>query len=298
MRAPIIRRLSPALLLLLLAAGCELSPTSMNDDEAAIQSLVTEEADFFTADLFGDDGAESPTTPRTLADIDPWRWGRHIDSVTRDITIQIEDPAEGPTTALVTWNATLAGTFHVVDSDTVHYQKPFVADAVRYATFERRDGMSTMHRGWRLTSISGTEVVSDPVTVAIVQVNLASTGGLDTTFSDVSTLADRENILKFAAGDTVTVTVTTGNTDDVVLLHYPAWRMQDMGRHHLREMMTNNGDGTYTGTWVVRGSVRGLHNASGPRHVTVDVLSNGTIYTDDQPYDSEAWSFVYAAIAP
>ncbi len=301
MQRSITRWLSGVMLILVLAAaGCDSTPVELTTDEAAIEALILTEADFFTADLFSDQGAEDPDSQvpgRVLADIVPWRWGRQILDVTReiDITIHEGDPGE-PATAEVTWTGQLTGLFHIIDTTGTAYSKDFVSDAVRFATFERRTNATaqTRHRGWRMTSISGTTVVSDPNTVEIQQVRLTSTGGVDTTFTEVSSLTDREDIIAIANQDTVTIEVTTGNSDDIVMIHYPAWAQVQGNRHHLRHRLRNNGDGTFTGQWVTRGALwRNGEFRNPPRHITIDILSHGTIFTDDEPYDSMAWGFVY-----
>ena len=145
-----------------------------------------------------------------------------------------------------------------------------------------------------MTAISGTTVISDPNNVTIQQVHLTSTGGLDTIITDVSTLTDREDIVSFAAMDTISIEVTTGDSTDVILIHYPSWANQHGNRNHVRARLHNNGDGTFTGRWVARGQVwRNGQKMNPARHITIDVLSHDTIFTDDQPYDSTGWSFVY-----
>lgn len=303
MRNPILilRWLSPvAVALMLVATGCDDSPLEVSQDEAAIRQLIADELEYFTVNLFGE-ATEAGTTPlgKALTQITPWQFGREILNVDRVIDIQINDPGDGPATADVTWNAEITGVFHIRDTQPTAYSKDFTANAVRFATFQKVANTDMPRRGWRLTGISGTEVVSNPATIQIVSVNLSSTAGVDTTFTNVSELVNRENILTFAPLDTVTVTVTTGNVDDVVLLHHPAWRTMQQDRHHIRRMLTNNGDGTHSGTFVTRGLVWGTdaggnHMLRNPvRHFTVDVLSNGTIFDDVEPYDSVAWGTVY-----
>jgi len=295
MRNSTIRWLTPAALaLLLVASGCDTSPTQVNEDLAALQSLIEAEADYFTADLFSGQGAEDPTTPaKVLADILPWRYGRQILGIERDISIDIDNTTQ-PATAAVTWTAEITGVFHVIDTQANTYSKDYIDNLIRFATFERRGSTNTQHRGWRMTSVSGTEMESVGATVEIASINMTSTNGVDTTFTNVSELKERDLLLVFAPLDTVTLTVTTGNTDDVVLLHYPAWIAGHNMRHFVRRRLINNGDGTYTGHWVTRGLVwRHGQLRNPPRHITVDVLSHGTVFTDDQPYDSVAWGFVY-----
>jgi len=83
-------------------------------------------------------------------------------------------------------------------------------------------------------------------------------------------------LMKFDAGEQVTLIVTTGRNDDVVVLL----------RGRLRAKFTNNGDNTYTAEW--RAPLLG-----GVQHVGVNALSHGTLYDDEAPYDSKAWIVPY-----
>jgi len=297
-----LHRLIPlAAAVVLLAVSCDENPTALERDISAIQDLILEEADFFTADLFSAEGAEDPDTPipaRVVTEIVPWRWGRQIMDVVRDIEISIDDTAD-PVTAEVTWNATLTGLFHVIDTTGTAYSKDLEDNLVRYATFTKSGDPDGPRRGWRLASISGTTVVSNPNTVTITGAHLTTSGGLDTTFTDVSTLVARDDVPVFTALDTVMITVTTGNSDDIVLIHYPAWAAGHNNRHHVRRRMSNNGNGTYTATWVARGRVWRNGQLRNPaRHVTIEVLSRTTIFDDAAPYDATAWGMVYRVAIP
>jgi hypothetical protein len=304
MRIPIHRLLIvPALALILSAAGCESNPTELSRDQSAIESIIAEELDYFTADLFGDAENDQPDNPlaRTLADITPVRFFRQVLTTDRDITISVDETAD-PIRADVIWTAVFDGVFHVVDTTAETWDKDFSDTAVRYATFEKLGAATERQRGWHLTEISGTEVVSSPVDVQIEEVHITSSGGLDLTFDNVSDLIAREDVPAFTAGDTIMVTVTTGDTTDVIIMHYPAF-LQGQGnanQHHVRRRFRNNGDGTYSCGFVahryawVRGQWR---EQVGPRHFTIDVLSHGSIFTDDEPYDAMSWAIVYRVAA-
>jgi hypothetical protein len=58
-------------------------------------------------------------------------------------------------------------------------------------------------------------------------------------------------------------------------------------RTGLRRRFHNNGDNTYTLTWHTSPE-DGIH------HFGVNALSNGTLFDDQAPYDSDAWIFPYA----
>jgi len=85
----------------------------------------------------------------------------------------------------------------------------------------------------------------------------------------------REDLLAFAPGDSVRLTVTTSRTDDVVLAYW----------HDHRERFHNNGDGTYSFTLHIGGS------DGGPRFFGVNAFSHGTLFDDVAAYDSMAWIF-------
>jgi hypothetical protein len=304
MRIPIHRLLLvPAFALVLLAAGCDSNPTELSRDQSAIESIIAEELDFFTADLFGDDENDQPDNPlaRTLADITPVRFFRQVLTTDRDITISVDETAD-PIRADVTWTAVYDGVFHVVDTEAGTWDKDFTDTAVRYATFEKLGAATETHRGWHMTEISGTEVVSSPVNVQIQEVHVTSSGGLDVTFDNVNDLIAREDVPAITAGDTIMVTVTTGDTTDVIMMHYPAFMQGqgNMNQHHVRRRFRNNGDGTYSCGFVAHryAWVRGqLREQLGPRHFTIDVLSHGSIFTDDEPYDAMSWAIVYRVVS-
>jgi hypothetical protein len=131
---------------------------------------------------------------------------------------------------------------------------------------------------WKLAAATPVEVTSKDATTQITSVRL-QTGSRDTTLSDPTAFIYLRRVLRFSSEDTVTVTVTTPRTDDVVLLY----------RWDRRERLTGNGDGTYTGKFRV-----GLFD--GWRHFGVNALSHGTLFDDAAPYDSKAWIFPYVIV--
>jgi hypothetical protein len=74
----------------------------------------------------------------------------------------------------------------------------------------------------------------------------------------------------------VTLTVTTQRPDDVVVLLHRDRRFR----------LHNNGDNTYTGTWLAP-------NVDEIRHVGVNALSNGSLFDDAARYSSDAWLWHY-----
>jgi hypothetical protein len=83
-------------------------------------------------------------------------------------------------------------------------------------------------------------------------------------------------VLHFDRDDSVTVTATTLRNDDIVVIQH----------RHRRLRFHNNGDNTYTG--VFRAAFLARVN-----HAGVNALSRGTLFDDEEPYDSQAWILPY-----
>lgn len=227
--------------------------------------------------------------------IHPLTFWRHIDRVTRtfDFAFADTDSTGQPTTAHVTVRKQLVGTFNILTgpveptstpppSDSLKVvHKPLEDHWVRNLLLKRVPGDAGDDRStrWRVTATSGVQVTSKGATTNITSVRVQS-GGLDTTITDALALFRLRRVLRFAGGSDVTITLTTGRNDDVALLYLRDRRFR----------LTNNGDGTYSGTFRV-----GL--ITGVRHFAVNALSHGTLFDDTAAYDSQAWILPYV-VAP
>ncbi len=278
---------------LLVLAGCgqnqgPVAPSAVESDEDNLKVLVEDYPDLFTFDY--QDGSQESTEgiPGTTLpkDIDPVAFWREITDKQREVDINIVQ--DSITTAQVTVTTYIQGLFHTVTMDS-HYTKPIDDTAVRYAYLEKEkpgpsDGDNRRHGGWTLKKISGWEIVSNPCTKQINSLQVSSSSGLvDTVITDITSLWDVEDLLVFQPGDSVTLTVDTGNPDDLVFLHAPSI---------CRRPFQHIGGGVFTGTWVTS---RGPHADVRPRarHATIDVIDHGTVFDDQLPYDSRAWGMVY-----
>ena len=260
----------------LLMAGCKSNPTSPYEtDEEAIEALVAG-SKWFNADDHFEGGADSSSAP--LAPITPIAWGRErTQPIQRTITIkQVGDSAH------VTIEGKIIGVLHIwafpADTDTfVNIQKPLEVDFFRTAIFKKTGSDGETYRGWVLVMISGMNAVSMPTnTVTIDSVYLEGTN-LDTVLTDPSALFDIEDALTFGSGDSVDVTLFANDNSALVYLH--PFRLGG------RKKFENNGDGSYSGTWII---------PSPPLHrVGFDMIRKETLYDDTYPHDSNIWVFPY-----
>jgi hypothetical protein len=218
--------------------------------------------------------------PGTLAAISPIRFWRTITHVERrfQFVFSDSDSTGRPTTAVVTVNKLLTGTFNILtgvpgtDSvpmdSTLHViRKPLVDHWVRRVLLVRRPGSDR----WHVVATSGVKVTSKDATTQIASLRVQATG-VDTTLTDPLAFFRLRRILSFDPDDQVTLTVTTMRSDDVVFL---------LLRDH-RFRFHNNGDDTYTGVFR-------LPTLAGLGHAGVNAFSNGTLFDDKAPYDSQAW---------
>lgn len=279
--------------MLLALGGCGKSqgpvgPSASMSDQESLRTFVEDNPDLFFYDY--QDGSEEVegggTDGALLKDIDPVAFWREITYREREIDIHIVQDSL-VTYAEVTITTYLQGLFHTVTMEG-DYTKEIDDTAVRHAYFELEGpAVAEVNRpygGWKLKKISGWEITSTPCTKAIYSVQVSSSSGLvDTTITDVSSLWDLENLFVFDLGDSVTLTVDTGNPDDLVFLHAP---------HFFRRPFKHIGGGVFTGTWVTTTRTY-VDLKPRPRHATIDVIDHGTVFDDQLPYDAKAWGVVY-----
>jgi len=307
-------RLSLALLLLGgLAAGCgknagaPLAPSSgasgsssgSANDQAEISQAMAG-----APELVEDGQYESPDQTRidgpagAAAAINPLYFFRNITSVERQFEFAFADTDSTgrPTTALVTMHKYLRGTFNIATGPRAEgvrdsarllvVRKPLADHWVRHLLLKRiplataSDPAGALARPrWRIAASSGVEVTSRAATTRIVSLEI-KTAARDTVIDDPLALFRLRRVMKFDAGEEITLIVTTARNDDVVVLV----------RAGLRGRFRNNGDNTYTLAWHAP-------SRAGLFHVGVNALSNGTLFDDQAPYDSKAW-IVPSVVSP
>ena len=263
---------------LLFLPGCfnadDSTSTSGDPEQQAVEYVVLdEEAPLANADvLYWDDAADDASA----APIATTRWRRELLALDRTVNVVIDDPGDAPARADVTFHWDATGLLHLwacADSVQSHYEKDFEDLGVRHLLLERARRTDARNRGWKLLALSGVSIASPGTTRQIHSVRVQARS-VDETITNVTDLVRVENVLTLPAGAEVVVTVDTGDATDQVYLHLRHRRM--------RMPLVSNGDGTFTGRFLANEVV-------GPRHLVVDVLSEGTILDDVAAYDNVAW---------
>ena len=289
------------LLVAALAAGCGKSGTSTgpfagsgsSGDQAEVTEQLAQNPSYVdddvstSSDITAAQGTatESGTQPLgTLAAIQPIQFWRTISDVHRtfEFAFSDTDSTGHPTVAVVTVRKRLSGSFNILtappqdsvfENSVVH--KPLHEEWVRRILLRRVRVSEFGGPRWRIAALSGVRVTSRDAQAHIDSLRVQASG-VDTTFTDPLAFQRLRHVLYFDVGDSVTLTVTTQRNDDVVVLQHRDRRFR----------LHNNGDDTYTGVFHVR-LLAGLH------HLGVNALSNGTLFDDQAPYDSQSWILPY-----
>ena len=285
-------------------SGCSKSPVAPSNSQSFETASVT--ATMATQTSFTDDGLyqASVTAPLTSAKrsigpssveaaihpLDYWRTFTNVTSA-YSFAFSDTDTTGRPLWAMVTIDRNLLGRFNILQSvpgDSTHpdsaniIHKPMDESWTRNLLFHRftHDSVGA-GPAWRLVAASGVKVTSMEATTHITSLRIQSQNtGVDTTITDPTRFFFLHWILRFSGDDSVTVTATTGNVTDICVLH--------MFDHRFR--MRNNGDGTFTIGWRTG-------RWSGWRHFGVNAFSNGTLFDDVAPYDSQTWFIPYTVVS-
>ena len=278
-------------------AGCSgnvaTKTTSGNSESVAVTTALSGMPLMVTDDVFNVSATTALSSARGRVSISsaitPLYFWRLIFSQTPHFAIVFADTDSTgrPRTAFVVIDRRLLGTFNIVPGaagnpatpDTANrVHKPLDDEWVRHLMLHRFDEDGPGH-GWHVVAATGVKVTSRNATSSIQSVRV-QTGALDTLITDPLQLFAVGHCLRVAAGDSIVLTATTTRTNDVVLAYW----------HDHRAPFHNNGDGTYSFT---------IHPAdeTGYRFIGVNALSNGTLFDDTLPYDSNAW-IVHCLLGP
>ena len=293
---------------LLAACGDATAPGNANDDDRAEILALLGETGWFD-EGFGIDGAADnasfavsgfnlgltasaagamDTVPLTQ------RWGRRFLAPTernREVNVSGD-------TATVTWSVRFAdGQFlldRTRDEQVNPTTKPMDVTSTTTATLVRRAEQDSAGRRWALIALSPARLVNtatDRRTVAITQVVVRVNGEVVKTINDVNRREDLAGLVDLSIGDEVSVTASVTNTtangntpETFVFLHL--YHASLSARGWARIPMEDNGDGTWTRSWIAR------HD--GHQRQMVDAIDSQTFSTDtDDDYRSEVWGVPY-----
>jgi len=228
--------------------------------------------------------ASASRSAAPAAAIRPVTFWRTIRSVERrfEFAFADTDSTGRPTTAIVTVHRNMLGTFNILVNDEVPEGSPpqshvvhktLVDHAVRRVLLKRVPVPDATSRrtAWRVVATSGVKITSRDALSHIESLRIQS-GTLDTTITAPLAFFRLRRMVQLDPLADVTITAATLRADDVVLLY-----LRDR-----RAPFHNNGDNTYSITFRVPDDT-GLH------HVGVNALSNGTLFDDQAPYDSQSW---------
>ena len=278
------------------AFGCSENSVSSDTDQSAILRIIGETPEYASPEVLS---PSDQTLSRVAVDTVKL-WWRQLISRGRIIGWGVRQPADSThpfPSILVTLTDTLRGILHIVgtdSTDTTHLQKPFTDVATRRLYFEKRNPDRFRHRGWVLAGVSAIELVSIPNTAKIDSVKIQAASVSQTVTADsILAITLRHDIIELAKGDSVNITVFTGDPADSVFLHAHV----QMGTlpSHRRKRFANNGDGSFSG-WIKIPSHAGFY---GRWHLVVDVLKGHVLSSNDlNDYDSRQWGLLYRVGIP
>lgn len=289
------------LAILIWAASCtkQQGPTLTDEDE--IRSLINQEfAEWFEfTESYTGDSTDEGFTSLTSFPTDTFQhvfaWWRNIDDVNRILDIHIEND-----TASVMLTREISGTLHLLLTNEpyppetlLHILKPFFDTGIRYARFIRTQVSAELRRRWTLDALSNVEVTSENNTVAIDSIRITyptitDSSTYDTTITDPLELQTIDQVFTFSPGTPVTITVYTNDPENIAaFLHYNTSRVI----HRRVRFQYDPDNQVFFGTW-------NTPSEEGVYHAGVDILHRASLITDDYPYDSNAWLFVYRVVMP
>jgi len=260
----------PAALALIAVAACSDS-TSPNSDQSDVIAAMSDQLGAMMDTDFGVAGATTSDATAPLAtgnlfamtELDtavlPAYWGRlrivpggPRPVLTRTVTVQGD-------TARLTQTVSFQGTFLVDTTQDTAFNpssKPLDEGMTQSAMFVR-DAAQAHH--WRAVALTLQDwLPTNPAarTVAITQISVKVNGVTTITADQPDSLYSVSGVLHLHVGDSVTVTAAVTNSGDTT---YTPGTFVFVHLHHAfvdalwhRAPMHDNGDGTYTRSWIVR----------------------------------------------
>lgn len=294
-------------------------PVRLTDKEAIERQVIQADsiAEFsISEDATIDDQSESDWNKDGFAKIttpiNPIRWGRHIESVSRTVNVVII----GDTAAIATVVKTISGKLIIAASysgvallpDTI-IRKPFTLRSERRIRFIRTARSEQPERDWRpvaITLVKGDAVPDAVNKFVITSLEITAPHDTVTVTNPLETWLWfrplRNRVPVFVNNDSVKVRLTVESSDtskEIAVLRFGVaqrWHPRLRTRMELvSEIMpdTNTYIRTYQKTFPIRipmGLGMGRFNA------VVDVLSRGTLFDDSAPVSNRFWGLPYVAV--
>lgn len=282
--------------------------------------LYAENSEFFRTDDITLNDGEQPEPlddfslgKESLTPIRPLRWGRFIRSVNRTVTV---DSITVDSLAYITVTKTLQGTFIIAatysDSSTVPdtvIRKPFTSVAKKRFIFKRVGADRIIHRNWKPVAVSlneGGTVSSSNIDIASLKLLFERNGQADSIvvtdplstflrFRQIREVGGHE-IPDLVASRPVVLSVTLTSNDtapDHVIVRY-GYSLDRMHRRRIRLQMVSEsfdpGTQLYTRVFARRFE---MHFKRGVFSATVDAMTHGTLFEDDDPVATSFWGIPY-----
>jgi hypothetical protein len=286
-----MKRLILAAVAVFVITGCgKDGPSDAELDKTEIESMISSSEWFGTTKYQDNDSSSASKLGKSekgdaLIDV---LWWRGIPPTGRQWNINISVSGDS---AYVEWELKSTGKFNLLGklaADSVGYfgQKTLKETSRMDAVYKRTGNTDETNRGWELEKLSGAIGSSDDVhTVRIDSVRIQCASYPDTILTDaLETLFNKDNALTFAPQEDVTVTLYTNTSDGEAYLHV----FQPNFPWHIRILMENNGDKTYTNAtpWHVQ-------VIPAVRFAVFDLMHHNTIYDTDYAYDFDGWLYPY-----
>ncbi len=325
MKKSMLFLLSASLLAGMFVAGCDKSdglddqaPLGVTNEEQAMEFYVLND-EFVTneEETFADKSIETfdyGTFGKVDAAVTPFRWGRIISSVTRNVSSTIQP---GDTISISLVEKTIIGTLKIralnENMDTVTIDKPFTDKSTRKVIFKRvnRDTQK-FWRNWIpvATSLLNGGTIPPDNSVRITKLEFFNPNGEKIEVTEPNNYylrykwlrmftGGQKDVPELVAGQELKIVVTIESTspeEDLVALRYGFGNGQ---KKRVRLTMTSSPTdppvgGIYTRVYeIARTSPKFVHFHRGFFNMGVDVMTKGTLYDDVAPYAANWWGVPY-----
>jgi hypothetical protein len=294
-------------------------PDQLTDEQFIQQQITTSDslADILLSEeaTINDESELEWDVGKITTPIKPFRWGRTIETVNRNVTVVII----GDSVAIATIVKTISGQFIIRASysdealfpDTT-IRKPFTERTERRLRFVRIARSEHRERNWRpvaITLVQGDAQPDSNNKFFITSLEITTTSDTYRVSNPLDTWLRfgglRTRVPLWTENDSVNVRLTIESTDtarESSLLRFGVMRPEHP-RHRLRMQLVSEvtlDSTTYFRVYERKFPVRlpmGLPMgiAVGSFHAVVDVISKGTLFDDSAPVSNRFWGLPYLA---